>query len=132
METIRILSAPKEAFNKNRRVSDLIRQQVNHFKHVEPKLSPEMRRGIPQHAVVTEDDAARYIAAMTRALRGQSAATNAPIPISDARQPIASVAAQGLSLAAAAESAERPPRPPASKKSSAKTAKNSSRPKGKK
>jgi hypothetical protein len=132
METIRILTPPREAFNKNRRVSDLIGKQIEHFKHVESKLPAEMRLGIPQHAVVTEDDAARYIAAMTRLLRGAPAAANAPIPISDARQPIASVAPQGLSLAAAADTAAQPARPPVAKKPSVKTAKKSSRSKGKK
>jgi len=35
MEPIRVPRPPAEAFNKKRRVSDLIRAQVNHFKHVE-------------------------------------------------------------------------------------------------
>jgi hypothetical protein len=116
METIRILKPPKEAFNKNRRVSDLIRQQVNHLKHVEAKLPAEKRVGIPQHVVVTEDDAARYIAAMTRLLRGEPAAINTPVPISIPARPAAAGAGQGLALAASGERAARSAGAPASKK----------------
>jgi len=75
MESIHVPRPPAEAFNKNRPVSDLIRAQVNHFKHVERKLSAEQRRAIPQKGVTTENEAAQYIAAMTAALRGQAAAT---------------------------------------------------------
>jgi hypothetical protein len=74
MDPIHVPGPPKEAFNKNRRVSDLIRAQVNHLKHLESKLPPNLRQGIPQHPIVTEDDAARYIAPMTRLLRAQGAA----------------------------------------------------------
>ncbi len=37
MEPIHVPGPPKEAFNKNRPISDLIRAQVNHLKHVEAK-----------------------------------------------------------------------------------------------
>jgi len=74
MEPIHIPRPPAEAFNKNRPVSDLIRAQVNHFKHVERKLSAEQRLSIPQQGVTTENEAAQYIVAMTAALRGQAAA----------------------------------------------------------
>jgi hypothetical protein len=72
MEPIRVPRPPAEAFNKKRRVSDLIRAQVNHFKHVEHKLSAEQRLTVPQHGITTEEDAAKYIAAMTEMLRGKS------------------------------------------------------------
>ena len=39
MEPIHVPGPPKEAFNKNRRVSDLIRAQVNHLKHIEVQAS---------------------------------------------------------------------------------------------
>ena len=65
MESILVLSVPKEAFNKHRRISDLVRKQVEHFKHIEEKLPTDVRENLPQHAIITEDDAARYIAAMT-------------------------------------------------------------------
>src|ERR1700722_20825285 len=106
MEPIRVPRPPSQAFNKNRRVSDLIRAQTNHLKHVEDKLSPSLRQQIPQHAIVTEADAASYIAAMTRLFQtqegtagtftAQQPATGQPIPIRPAR---------GLRLAASAEQA---------------------------
>ena len=65
MEPILIPSVPSEAFNKHRHISDLIRKQVEHFKHIEAKLPKNVRAKIPQHAIVTEDEAARYIHAMT-------------------------------------------------------------------
>jgi hypothetical protein len=65
MEPVLILSVPKEAFNKHRRISDLVRKQIEHFKHIEDKLPTDVREKLPQHAITTEDDAARYITAMT-------------------------------------------------------------------
>ena len=111
MDPIHVPGPPKEAFNKNRRVSDLIRAQVNHLKHIESKLPPNLRQGIPQHPIVTEDDAARYIAPMTRLLRAQAAATpqsatasSGPTLVPPAAPPAARTAppAQGLELAASA------------------------------
>lgn len=69
MDVIRVPAPPKEAFHKQRPMSDLIKAQVNHFKHLEAKLSPGEREGIPQGRITTENDAAVYIAAMTRLLR---------------------------------------------------------------
>ena len=69
MDIIRVPAPPKEAFHKLRPMSDLIKAQVNHFKHLEEKLSPGERGGIPQGRITTENDAAAYIAAMTRLLR---------------------------------------------------------------
>ncbi len=65
MEPILIPGVPREAFNKHRRISDLVRKQVEHFKHIEEKLPTDVREKLPQHAITTEDDAARYITAMT-------------------------------------------------------------------
>ena len=74
MEPIRVPRPPAEAFNKDRPISDLIRAQVAHFKHIEQKFLPAQRRAIPRQGVTTEGEAARYIAAMTLALRGHPAA----------------------------------------------------------
>ena len=104
MEPIRVPAPPKSAFNKHRRVSDLIRKQVDHFKHLEHKLPEHVRSGIPQHHVVTEDDAARYIAPMTALLRSSFPAVPQPSPAatsSEKKGPKRVVPA--LSLAAAAE-----------------------------
>jgi hypothetical protein len=65
MEPILVPKPPKEAFNKDRLISDLVRHQVEHFKHVEESLPADIRAKIPQHAIVTENDAARYIHVMT-------------------------------------------------------------------
>ena len=65
MEVIHVPGPPKEAFNKNRPISDLIRAQVNHLKHLEANLPADVRQQLPQHEITTEDDAARYIGAMT-------------------------------------------------------------------
>lgn len=98
---IRVPRPPKESFNKQRPVSDLIRKQVEHFRHVESKLSPTQRAGLPQGHVRTEQEAAQYIAAMTEILLATSApATQAPArPIvmpTRSTQP-----ARGLAIAAA-------------------------------
>lgn len=107
MEPIRVPRPPAEAFNKNRRVSDLIRAQVNHFKHVEHKLPQEQRRAIPQHAITTENEAAKYIAAMTEMLRGQ------PIPSvvtkqknTSKKKAIAFRPSGGIPIAASAETGD--------------------------
>jgi hypothetical protein len=104
MQTIHVPRPPKEAFNQDRPVSDLIRSQAEHFQHLEYKLSPGLRETIPQKRVVTEGDAARYIAAMTRVLLGQAprapAARPAPLPMP---APARAVPAKGLPMAASAE-----------------------------
>jgi hypothetical protein len=127
MEPIRVPQPPAEAFNKNRRVSDLIRAQVNHFKHVEQKLTAEQRKSIPQLGVVTEADAAKYIAAMTSALRGLPAkakgAATPRIRLVPAA-PVAQPTEQGLAIAASGGEE------PTTKKTSAKKA-GGSLPKGK-
>lgn len=103
MEPIRVPAPPKQAFNKHRRMSDLIRKQVHHFKHLEQKLPDEVREQIPQHHVVTENDAAQYIAAMTKLLlSGEMKTTQAP-PAGTARKGAANSETRGLSLVAAAE-----------------------------
>jgi hypothetical protein len=109
MEPILVPRPPKEAFNKNRRVSDLIRAQVNHLKHVEFKLPAHQRHAIPQHPITTEDEAARYIASMTRMLRTSGGPVAAPAATS-VKQPTPIRSAQGLDLAAAAEKSNRPSR----------------------
>ena len=113
MEPIRVPAPPKSAFNKHRRVSDLIRKQVNHFKHLEHKLPDDVRSRIPQHHVVTEDDAARYIAPMTALLLSQPLAAPQPSPTAiSTTKKAAKPAASGLSLAAAAgRSPSRGPKP---------------------
>jgi len=68
MEPIPIPGVPREAFNKHRLISDLVQKQVEHFKHIEDKLPADVRAKLPQHEILTENDAARYISAMTNYL----------------------------------------------------------------
>jgi hypothetical protein len=106
MEPIRVPKPPSQAFRKNRRVSDLIRAQTNHLKHVEEKLPPSLRQQIPQHAIVTEADAASYIGAMTRLFHTLGDASVTPAPQQPpSSQPIPIRPAKTLQLAAAAEPA---------------------------
>jgi hypothetical protein len=78
MESIFVLGSRKQAFWKLRPLSDRIRSQVNHFKRLEKKLPVDVRHTLPQHVIVTEDDAARYIEAMTRFLRSRIAVAPTP------------------------------------------------------
>jgi hypothetical protein len=81
VDPIVVPAPPKSAFNKNRRVSDLIQSQLKHFQHVAHKkgmqLDPALARDI-----ATEAGAARYIAAVMRQLRAQpkSAVIAMPAP----------------------------------------------------
>jgi hypothetical protein len=134
METIHVPGPPKQAFNKNRRISDLIRAQVNHLKHVEATLPAGQRSGIPQHEITTESDAANYIAAMTNLFQSKGAAAPAkpatpviamtpatpvaPLPIRSAL-PVST--APGLAIAAGADAS---PKKIKSKKDKAKKAKS--------
>ena len=127
METIHVPGPPKEAFNKNRPISDLIRAQVNHLKHVEASLPADKRTKIPQHEITTESDAANYISAMTRLFQSKPAAAPAkpatpvtqvtvmtpatpvtPVPIKPAA-PVTS--APGLAIAASADASPKKAKP---------------------
>jgi len=108
MEVIHVPAPPKEAFYKLRPISDLIKAQVNHFKHLEEKLSAEQRKAIPQHRITTENDAALYIAAMTRLLRsGLSKAAVKPKAVAIARKRPASGPTKGLAIAASGTDAAK-------------------------
>jgi hypothetical protein len=77
VDPIQVPAPPRNAYNPNRRVSDLLYSQLKHFQHVEIKrgdlgIDPEIARNIH-----TEAGAAQYIAAITRALRGKNSAASA-------------------------------------------------------
>jgi hypothetical protein len=119
MEVIHVPPPSREAFNKSRPMSDLIKAQVKHFKHLEEKLSPQERRSIPQHRITTENDAAQYIAAMTQLLRqGTSvpAVKKATRPI-EMKPPKRKKPLEGLAIAASTEPAARKPKSKSSRKS---------------
>lgn len=105
MEPIRVPRPPKAAFNKQRPMSDLIKAQIKHFKHLEHKLPPEHRAALPQHHIITEEDAARYIAPMTSLLHSGSfpAAAVTPFARPAARISAPRRRARGLSIAATAD-----------------------------
>jgi hypothetical protein len=105
MEPIRVPRPSKAAFNKQRPMSDLIKAQIRHFKHLEHKLPPEHRAALPQHHIITEDDAARYIAPMTRLLRSRRAPAAAVTPFATpaVRKPAPARRTKGLSIAATAD-----------------------------
>lgn len=102
MEPIRVPHPSKEAFNKQRPVSDLIRKQVEHFRHVEAKLSDIQRRTLPQGHIRTEHEAAQYISAMTQLLLSKPAPAAQPQPIVMPARP--AQPGRGVDIAAAGES----------------------------
>lgn len=108
MEVIRVPGPSKQAFHKGRPISDLIKAQVRHFKHVEEKLPPEHREKLPQHRITSENEAAQYIHAMTRLLR--SGVTEKPekpklVPIT-AKKSVPRTPAKGLDIAASKDPAK--------------------------
>ena len=74
MDPIRVPRPPKQSFNKNRPISDLLKAQVEHFQHLESKLESRMRSPLHPHELTTESAAANYIAHMTGVLLGESPA----------------------------------------------------------
>ena len=102
MEPILVPGTPKEAFNKHRHISDLVRKQVEHFKHIEERLSDEVRASLPQHDLVTENEAARYISAITTYLLSRPRPKQAAKKTVAIKPPAPVRPAQPLALAAAA------------------------------
>ena len=104
MDPIHVPAPPRSAYNPNRRVSDLILSQLKHFQHVEQKHGKLAIDSALARDIYTEAGAARYIAAMTRALRGQTSAKPAKLAelprTKTAKMPPATV--PGLAIAASA------------------------------
>jgi hypothetical protein len=67
---IRVPRPARTSFDKNRPLAKntLILNQVNHFRKIEEKLSPDQQTGINPASITTEGQAAEYIRAMTRVL----------------------------------------------------------------
>jgi hypothetical protein len=59
---------PKTALNKNRRISQLLMNQVQHFREVEKKWPQEQQTHIDPQTLKSEGDAAAYISAVTSKL----------------------------------------------------------------
>jgi hypothetical protein len=121
MEPILVPGTPKEAFNKHRHISDLVKKQVEHFQHIEEKLPDDVRASLPQLPqldVVTENEAARYISAMTSYLLSRPRPKLAAKKTVAIKPPAPVRPAQPLALAAAA--APNGKKAPTRKKASAK------------
>jgi hypothetical protein len=118
VDPILVPAPPRSAYNQNRRVSDLLFSQLKHFQHVAQKngalgISADLARDI-----YTEGGAARYIAAVTSALRGtvspqpaDVAAVSAPSPAKRQRKTVPSPAVAGTAAGTPA-----PPKKSAAKK----------------
>jgi hypothetical protein len=65
---VAVPAPPKTAFHGHRKLSSLLRSQVEHFYEAEMRLPPEQRTGIDIATVDTEYEAADYIARMTQIL----------------------------------------------------------------
>lgn len=65
---VAVPAPPKTAFHGHRKLSSLLRSQVEHFYEAEMQLPPEQRTGIDIATVDTEYEAADYIARMTEIL----------------------------------------------------------------
>lgn len=113
MEPIRVPAPPKSAFNKHRRMSDLIKAQVQHLKHVEEKLPVQSRAALPKHNIVSEQDAALYIAAMTRLLSSTipSSALGPQLVTTTSERRVPVRPKKVIAIAAVAEGIKTPPKP---------------------
>jgi hypothetical protein len=107
MDPIVVPAPPRQAFNKHRPISDLIRNQVEHFKHVEQKLPDDVRQKLPSHAITTEDEAARYIQAMTAYLLSRPRPKQVAKKAVAIKPPVPPLPSQPLALAAAAAPARK-------------------------
>jgi hypothetical protein len=107
MEPILIPSVPREAFNKHRLISDLVKKQVEHFKHIEEKLPQDVRAKIPQDAVATEAEAARYISAMTSYLLSRPRPKQVTKKVVAIKPPTPQLPTPSIALAAAAAPAPK-------------------------
>ncbi len=107
MDPIPVPAPPRSAYNENRRVSDLLFSQLKHFQHVERKHGALEIPAALSRDIHTEGGAARYIAAVTRALRGtvspQPAELAAAAPPRPAKKPRKTVAVTAASTPAPAK-----------------------------
>jgi hypothetical protein len=130
VEPIVAPAPPKSAFNKNRRVSDLLQSQLKHFQHVVHKQGMQIDPALARD-LATEAGAARYIATITREIRAQSKpAQPQSSPIALVRPAPGAAPQPGTiqKLAASAPPSSTPSQPrPAAKKSKKSAAKRPKR-----
>lgn len=73
MAVIKVPQPPKSAFNKNRPVSALLKNQILHLHEVERKFPPAQHSNIYINAIKTEGEAAAYIQKVTARLHPEGA-----------------------------------------------------------
>ena len=73
MTVIKVPRPPKSAFNKNRPVSALLKNQILHLHEVEKKFPPAHHSGTYINAIKTEGEAAAYIQKVTARLHPEGA-----------------------------------------------------------
>ena len=122
MNPILVPAPPRSAYNQNRRVSDLLFSQLKLFQHIELKrgdlgIPPDIARDI-----YTEAGAARYIAAVTKAVRGTASSQPAELAVVSTPKPAngPSTTVSGLPLAAVARTISAPGKKSSSKKAAPK------------
>jgi len=94
MVTIRVPKPPASAFNKERRVSSLLRAHMEHLQRAEFRLPAELQTNIYINAIKTEGEAADYIGKVTARLHKAHAGTGAPRAKGKKVASIAAVAAK--------------------------------------
>jgi hypothetical protein len=91
MTVIRV-PKPKATPNLERPISDLLKKQIEHFRHVEKKQIPfEKRTGIVAQAIRTEGEAAEYIRMVTEKLHQYAARPDASSEIAPAGKKVVRV-----------------------------------------
>jgi len=78
MATIKVPKPPNSAFNKERRVSSLLRAHLEHLQRAEFRLPAELQTNIYINAIKTEGEAAEYIGQVTARLHAAHAGMGAP------------------------------------------------------
>jgi hypothetical protein len=73
MAVIKVPQPPKSAFNKNRPVSALLKNQILHLHEVEKRFPPAHHSNIYINAIKTEGEAAAYIQKVTARLHPEGA-----------------------------------------------------------
>jgi hypothetical protein len=73
MAVIKVPQPPKSAFNKNRPVSALLKNQILHLHEVERKFPPARHSNIYINSIKTEGEAADYIRKVTAQLHPEGA-----------------------------------------------------------
>jgi hypothetical protein len=91
MTVIKVPRPPESAFNKDRKVSSLLRTQLEHLQEAEFRLPARAQTNVYINAIKTEGEAADYIGRVTARLR--TAHGIKPLPKTKGKGKVASIAA---------------------------------------